>query len=224
MSGAAARNLPLIKGCDILFKEYDKNEVILCGITSFAPQPTHRTGGIEYYGFPLRVPRLSGREDVLNITAPQYVLPGGCIKPDSKIYLRGVMRSRNIYDKNRYRLIITVCGREIRLDSEDSEPVNSVKLAGTICKPPIYRETPLGRRVCDIMLAVKRSYGKADFLPLIVWGCNADMSKEFNVSDRIECEGRFQSREYLKKTETSEEIRTAYEISVSRINKLTGMA
>jgi primosomal replication protein N len=161
---------------------------------------------------------------VLNVTAPSYVLPDGGIEPLSKIYIRGVMRSRNVYENNRYRLIISVCGREIRPESADSEPANSVKLAGSICKPPIYRETPLGRRVCDIMLAVKRSYGKADFLPLIVWGCNADMSKDFCVGDRIECEGRFQSREYLKRTETTEEIRTAYEISVSKINKMTGMA
>jgi single-strand DNA-binding protein len=207
-----------------LFREYDKNEVILCGFACLAPQPTHKTGGVEYFGFPLRVPRLSGREDVLNVTAPSYVLPDGGIEPLSKIYIRGVMRSRNVYENNRYRLIISVCGREIRPESADSEPANSVKLAGSICKPPIYRETPLGRRVCDIMLAVKRSYGKADFLPLIVWGCNADMSKDFCVGDRIECEGRFQSREYLKRTETTEEIRTAYEISVSKINKMTGMA
>ena len=102
------------------------------------------------------MPRL-GQEDVLNVTAPSYVLPDGGIEPLSKIYIRGVMRSRNVYENNRYRLIISVCGREIRPESADSEPANSVKLAGSICKPPIYRETPLGRRVCDIMLAVKEA-------------------------------------------------------------------
>lgn len=205
-----------------MFSEYDKNEVILCGHTASKPVLTHSAGRFEYYGFSFRVPRLSGREDILNITAPFHILPEG-LGDMTKINIRGVMRSRNVHDSDKYRLILCVCAREIKLAGEDCEAQNSISLTGSVCKPPIYRETPLGRRVCDIMLAVKRSYGKADFLPLIVWGGNADIARNCAVGEKIECEGRFQSREYVKKTEIGDFIKTAYEISVSKINIITAL-
>lgn len=206
-----------------LFGECDKNEAILCGYLNSVPVKTHTAGGFEYYGISLRVPRLSGREDLLNITAPSYVLPKDGLTLFSKFTIRGVMRSRNQHDSDKYRLILCICAREMQQSEPDAEPANSILLTGAVCKPPIYRETPLGRRVCDIMLAVKRSYGKADFLPLIVWGANADLSKDYKVGDKISCEGRFQSREYIKKTEAGDEVKTAYEVSVSKISRLEGL-
>ncbi|MBQ1955669.1 MAG: single-stranded DNA-binding protein [Clostridia bacterium] len=194
----------------------DVNTVELCGIAATEPVFTHTASGWDHYGFVLDVPRLSGRVDSLNISMPSYILLNNGIRQGSNLKIRGSIRSRNVHESERYRLLLGVRALEAEiLESPLCE--NRVELSGCLCRPPVYRETPLGRRVCDIMLAVRRRYGKADFLPIIVWGENAVRSGMLSPGDRVYCTGRFQSREYLKRLETGEEQRTAFEVSVSEI-------
>ena len=194
----------------------DVNVVELCGIAATEPVFTHTASGWDHYGFVLDVPRLSGRIDSLNISMPSYILLNNGIRQGSNLKIRGSIRSRNVHESERYRLLLGVRALEAEvLESPLCE--NRVELSGCLCRPPVYRETPLGRRVCDIMLAVRRRYGKADFLPIIVWGENAVRSGMLSPGDRVYCTGRFQSREYLKRLETGEEQRTAFEVSVSEI-------
>lgn len=194
----------------------DVNTVELCGTAATEPVFTHTASGWDHYGFVLDVPRLSGRVDSLNISMPSYILLNNGIRQGSHLKIRGSLRSRNVHESERYRLLLGVRALEAEvLESPLCE--NRVELSGCLCRPPVYRETPLGRRVCDIMLAVRRRYGKADFLPVIVWGENAVRSGMLSPGDRVFCTGRFQSREYLKRLETGEEQRIAFEVSVSEI-------
>ena len=194
----------------------DVNTVELCGTAATEPVFTHTASGWDHYGFVLDVPRLSGRVDSLNISMPSYILLNNGIRQGSLLRVRGSLRSRNVHESEKYRLLLGVRALEAEILAS-SECLNRVELSGCICRPPVYRETPLGRRVCDIMLAVRRKYGKADFLPIIVWGENAVRSGELSPGDRVFCTGRFQSREYVKRLETGEEQRIAFEVSASEI-------
>ena len=196
----------------------DVNNVELCGTAVTEPVFTHTASGWDHYGFVLEVPRLSGRVDSLNISMPSYILLNTDVRKDSILRLRGSLRSRNVHESEKYRLLLGVRAVEAEVCSE-LMCENRVELGGCLCRPPVYRETPLGRRVCDVMLAVRRRYGKADFLPLIIWGDNAVRAGALSAGDRILCTGRFQSREYLKKLETGEEQRTAYEVSVAGLEE-----
>lgn len=142
-----------------------------------------------------------------------------------KISVKGQVRTFNkhISDDKR-KLLIMVFARDVREVEEESESApefnNNVKLSGYICKPPVYRVTPKGREIADVLIAVNRMYGKADYIPCITWGRNARYAGNIDVGTRIDVEGRLQSREYTKKLDDgTEEIRTAYEISVSRIEE-----
>lgn len=194
----------------------DVNTVELCGTAATEPTYTHTVSGWDHYGFVMDVPRLSGRVDSLNISVPSYVLMNNAVRQGSLLKVRGRLRSRNVHESERYRLLLGVRATEVEI-AEQPEYENRVELSGCLCRPPVYRETPLGRRVCDIMLAVRRRYGKADFLPVIVWGENAVRSGMLSPGDRVFCSGRFQSREYVKRLETGEEVRTAFEVSVAEI-------
>ncbi|MDD6261622.1 MAG: single-stranded DNA-binding protein [Clostridiales bacterium] len=192
----------------------DVNSVELCGVAATEPVFTHTASGWDHYGFMLDVPRLSGRSDRLSVSMPSYILLGTDVHADSPLRIRGSLRSRNVHESEKYRLLLAVRAAEASL-CEEVCPENRIEISGSVCRPPVYRETPLGRRVCDVMLAVRRRYGKSDFLPLIVWGENAVRAGMLSAGDRIGCVGRFQSREYIKRLETGEERRTAYEVSVS---------
>ncbi len=194
----------------------DINTAELCGRVVSEPVCTHTVSGWDHYGFQLEVPRLSGRVDTLNIHMPSYILLNRGIGLESTVKIRGSIRSRNVHESERYRLLLGVKATEAELCAELACE-NRVELSGCLCRPPVYRETPLGRRVCDIMLAVRRKYGRADFLPLIIWGENAVRAGMLSPGDRIFCSGRFQSREYTKRLETGEEQRTAFEVSVSEL-------
>ena len=195
--------------------EQQENRVVLRGTVAEEATLSHQVHGIAFYRFPLAVPRLSGREDRLNIlcphTAPEDPLP----QAGAFVEVRGEVRSFNNRSGVGNRLVITVLARELLPSAE--EPCNQVVLGGVLCKPPVLRRTPLGRDICDLLLAVNRRYGRADYLPCIAWGKVAAKIAEMQVGDRLTLEGRVQSRTYIKQTDAGSEERTAYEVSVMQL-------
>ena len=134
--------------------------------------------------------------------------------------MQGQFRSYNRHEEKKNRLVLSVFGRELTFveEEDDSVETNLIELNGYICKPPVHRMTPLGREIADVLLAVNRPYGKSDYIPCICWGRNANFARSFEVGGRLHIWGRIQSREYIKKlSETETEKRTAYEVSVSKL-------
>lgn len=194
--------------------EQKENRVVLRGTVTEIPAFSHRVHGIEFYRFPLAVPRLSGQEDLLNILLP-HSLEEGFPKPGDYVEVTGQIRSFNNRTGVGNRLVITVLARSILPTQE--EPCNQVLLGGTLCKPPVLRRTPLGRDICDLLLAVNRKYRRADYLPCIAWGSVALACSRLETGDSLLLEGRLQSRTYLKTLGETTQERTAYEISISSL-------
>lgn len=188
-----------------------ENKILLRGQASAPPALSHRNHGVDYYVSPLRVPRLSGVDDVLNlITAdpdPALWAQGRWIEAE------GEVRSYNNRSGQGSKLVITVLVRSAR-PAPVEEGENRLTLAGALCRKPVARRTPLGREICDLLLAVNRKYGRADYLPCIAWGALARSCGELEVGDRLSLSGRLQSRTYRKVLGDREEERTAYEISI----------
>lgn len=173
---------------------------------------SHENHGITYYQFPLRVRRLSGAEDVLNIVISQPLLEQEILQPGDGLAVEGEVRSYNNRSGMGSKLIITVYAKSIA--PAEGPHKNDLMLAGVLCKPPVLRRTPLGREICDMMLAVNRRYGRADYLPCIAWGGLAAWCSQLGVGDGLKLNGRLQSREYIKESEGQSVRRTAYEVSV----------
>lgn len=187
------------------------NQIHLRGQLANLPEFSHENHGKRFFRFQLNVPRLSGTVDTLNIVAEECILScmdlsGGCM-----ITVTGQIRSHNVRENGVRHLMIFVFAAKV--DTEDGEPVNEVILEGPLCRDPIYRRTPLGREICDVMLAVPRSFHRADYLPCILWGKTAQEGSECQIRDRIRVFGRLQSRTYTKITDNGPEQRVAYEIS-----------
>ena len=184
---------------------------------------SHEVYGEGFYNFTVEAPRLSEASDFLPVTISERLIDGMDLKPGTMVDIAGQVRSYNNYvqEANKNRLIITVFAREIEvLADEDiiNKNPNSVCLSGFICKKPVFRQTPFGREIADILLAVNRSYNKSDYVPCICWGRNAKFASTLEVSDNVKISGRLQSRIYQKKYEDgTAEDKTAYEISVSKI-------
>lgn len=197
---------------------WNENHIILAGTVGGAAKPSHENHGITYFRFPLRVRRLSGAEDVLNIVVAQSLLEQTPIQPGETLQVEGEVRSYNNRSGMGSKLIITVYAREMT----DCGPAhkNELTLAGVLCKPPVLRRTPLGREICDMMLAVNRRYGRADYLPCIAWGGLAVWCSRLDVGDGLRLNGRLQSREYTKEIDGQSERRTAYEISVMSLEPM----
>ena len=193
-----------------------ENRMELQGRAAAEPALSHSNHGTDYYTFPLAVPRLSGAEDELNIvlTARQREL----WQPEAGQWLRvrGEVRSYNNRSGVGSRLVITVLARSLTA-AEEETGVNRLILSGALCKPPVVRRTPLGREICDLLLAVNRTYGRADYLPCIAWGSLAAECGLLSVGDRLRLSGRLQSRQYYKTVDGEEVARTAYEVSVMNL-------
>lgn len=203
----------------------ENNKIELCGVIASTPELNHKNYGENFYGFRLSCSRKSTEKDMLPIIVSDRLVEIKDLQVGKKISVRGQVRTFNkhISDDKR-KLLIMVFARDVREVKEESESApefnNNVKLSGYICKPPVYRVTPKGREIADVLIAVNRMYGKADYIPCITWGRNARYAGNIDVGTRIDVEGRLQSREYTKKLDDgTEEIRTAYEISVSRIEE-----
>ena len=203
----------------------ENNKIELCGVIASTPELNHKTYGENFYGFRLSCSRKSTEKDMLPIIVSDRLVEIKDLQVDKRISVKGQVRTFNkhISDDKR-KLLIMVFARDVREVEEESESApefnNNVKLSGYICKPPVYRVTPKGREIADVLIAVNRTYGKSDYIPCITWGRNARCTGNLDVGTRVDVEGRLQSREYTKKLDDgTEEIRTAYEISVSRIEE-----
>lgn len=191
--------------------EQTANHIALVGDLASIPQYSHSNHGRRFFSFYLEVVRLSNAVDRLPILAPEALLEqteltdGGCLR------ITGQLRSFNNRAQGGRRLIISVLAETMELVSAPHE--NHVSLVGAICKEPIYRRTPLGREICDIMLAVDRPYRRADYLPCILWGRCAQDASEHPVGTLLALTGRLQSRNYIKLVGGTSEQRTAYEVS-----------
>ena len=193
----------------------NENRILLRGTVETLPVLSHENHGIRYYMLPLAVRRLSGAEDRLNVIASEEQLRLLKVKAGDRLTVRGEVRTFNNRSGEGRRLIISVHVQTLLPPTGD--PCNTIRLTGRLCKPPILRRTPLGRSICDLMLAVPRRYGRTDYLPVIVWGRLAMDAAMLPVSAPVGLEGRIQSREYTKVTEDGASQRTAYEVSVMQL-------
>lgn len=190
----------------------EANRVELCGSVAEKPRFSHESRDVEFYTFPLEVSRLSGNVDRLNIIVRRELLEDLEIEESSCLTVVGELRSFNNKTDRGNRLIITVYARELSF-SDDAE-YNRVWLTGTLCKKPNLRTTPMGRDICDLMLAVNRHYGRSDYLPCIAWGARARQASGWDVGTVISLEGRIQSRGYIKTIDGVPVEKTAFEVSV----------
>ena len=191
--------------------EHMDNQITLRGSLLTLPWLSHENHGKKFYRFTLEVPRLSGTVDLLPVVAEERILNAMDLSGGEMLTVTGQIRSHNVRTDGIRRLLIFVFATGILC--EDGEPMNDVVIQGPLCKNPVYRRTPLGREICDVMLAVPRTFSRADYLPCILWGRTALEASNCSTRDVIRIYGRLQSRIYTKVTEEGSEERTAYEIS-----------
>ncbi len=197
----------------------DNNSITLAGTIVSDKQFSHEVYGEGFYTFDLEVPRLSENSDIIPVTISERIL-GDNFKVGEKVVIDGQFRSYNNYENEKNKLVLTVFVKDIKKMTEETEVANpnEIILDGFICKKPIYRTTPFGREIADILLAVNRAYNKSDYIPCIAWGRNARFCQNMNVGEKIKIWGRIQSRLYEKKFEDgTSETRRAYEVSVSKM-------
>jgi len=200
----------------------ENNVVTIAGKVISDLEYSHEIYGEGFYNFIVEVPRLSENNDLLPVTISERLINNRKLAIGTLVGIEGQLRSynNNNYTKEGNRLILTIFAREINfLENEKQiKNPNQIFLNGYICKKPIYRTTPFGREITDLLLAVNRPYNKSDYIPCIAWGRNARYSESLNVGDNIKVWGRVQSRMYQKKLDTDEIIeKTAYEVSISKM-------
>ena len=198
----------------------ENNKVIIAGTVISEPEFSHEVYEEVFYTFMLEVLRLSEVKDRIKVTISEKFLAGMKIAVGDAVMIKGQFRSYNNFSNVGNRLILTVFVKDIeRLESlNEGDDSNYIYLNGYICKQPVYRTTPFGREISDILLAVNRSYNKSDYIPCIAWGRNAKYAENLKVGDNVTVKGRIQSREYQKKISDDEvENKTAYERSVSKL-------
>lgn len=198
----------------------ENNQVRLCGTMAAPPRFSHSAGGQDFFVMPLEVRRLSGSSDVLNVLLRRGQLEAVEAQACERLLIEGELRSYNNRRGEGARLVLTVLAREIALTDEADD--NRVILNGTLCKEPKLRVTPLGRDICDLLLAVNRRGGRSDYLPCICWGSRAREAARWTVGTALHLEGRFQSRRYMKLCEDGLHPRVAYEVSAAVAELLEG--
>ena len=191
--------------------EQSVNQITVRGSLFSLPEFSHENHGKRFFRFFLEVPRLSGAVDTLPVVAEETVLNAMDLSSGDMLTIFGQIRSHNQRIEGRRRLLIFIFASSIVC--EDGEPINEVILEGPLCREPVYRRTPLGREICDVMLAVPRSFRRADYLPCILWGKTALLGADCHTRQRLRIIGRLQSRIYTKLTEGGAVEHTAYEIS-----------
>lgn len=201
------------------YEQMHNNKVYIAGEIITTPTFSHEVLGEGFYEFDLKVKRLSGFYDTIPVTISERLINENELKLHSVIAGNGQFRSYNKLEGKKSRLLLTVFLREVLPYDEKQNP-NVIEINGYVCKEPIYRTTPFKREICDVLIAVNRSYNKSDYLPCIAWGRNAKYVKEFSVGDNIKIVGRIQSRVYQKKLSETEVVqKTAFEISLNKISK-----
>ena len=196
-----------------------RNTARLCGVIAAAPVFSHSGRGECFYTFPLEVARLSGATDKINIIVRDELMENVELREAEKICVIGELRSFNNKSGEGAKLVITVFAKELYLCDDDD--LNEVHLIGTLCKKPNLRMTPMGRDICDLMLAVNRRYGRSDYLPCITWGLKAREAAEWDTGTMVTLEGRIQSRNYIKIVGGDPVEKTAFEVSVTDIAEFT---
>ncbi len=198
----------------------DTNVVNLIGELDSELEFSHEIFGEKFYNTKIKINRLSDSYDTLPITISERLLEEIDFNKNKLVSVTGQLRSYNKNIDNKNRLVLTVFVRDLNVSDEENKDPNSIFLDGYICKAPVYRKTPLGREITDLLVAINRPYNKSDYIPSIVWGRNAKFAKSLKVGDRIQMWGRVQSREYEKKTEDGNVLKkVAYEVSISKIKK-----
>ena len=201
-------------------KILENNQVSIVGEIISDFQYSHEVYGEGFYMVEVAVSRLSNFSDYIPLMISERLIDTSQSYIGQKVYVTGQFRSYNRHEELKNRLVLSVFVREIEFIEEETEEMksNQILLDGYICKDPIYRKTPLGREIADLLVAVNRSYGKSDYIPCICWGRNARFAARFEVGVHVQILGRIQSREYVKRLNEDEvEKRTAYEVSVSKI-------
>ena len=204
----------------------ENNHIILVGKVTSEKRFSHEIYGEKFYIFDLSVPRLSGNADIIPITISERLMVNGDLPINTKITVEGQFRSYNSYGEGKNKLVLTVFAKNVTLlDDQESEVEarkdfisNEVTLNGYICKKPVYRQTPFGREIADILLAVNRAYSKSDYIPCIAWGRTARFCENMEVGTEVKIVGRVQSRQYEEKHEDGTiENKVAYEVSVGSL-------
>lgn len=201
-------------------KIIENNQVAIMGRIASQFTFSHQVFGEGFYTVDLLVRRLSDSEDIIPLMVSERLVEVTQNYEGEYIQVQGQFRSYNRHDEKKNRLVLSVFVRELNFveEEDDSMKTNQIFLDGYICKPPVYRKTPLGREIADLLIAVNRPYGKSDYIPCICWGRNARYASAFTVGGHVLLWGRIQSREYMKRiSETDAEKRVAYEISVSKL-------
>ena len=201
-------------------KLFENNQVSMMGEIVSEFQFSHEVFGEGFYMVELAVNRLSNYSDYIPLMISERLIDTEQDYTGQLIRVSGQFRSYNRHEEKKNRLVLSVFVRELEF-LDENEKTNQIFLDGYICKEPIYRKTPLGREIADVLLAVNRSYGKSDYIPCICWGRNARFASGFTVGSHIQIVGRVQSREYVKRIdEENVEHRVAYEVSVSKVDLL----
>lgn len=199
----------------------ENNVVVVVGKIFTDLEYSHELYGEEFFNFILEVPRLSETKDYLPVTISNRLFEGMNLQVGTRVKIEGQLRSynRKSPEEGKNKLILTIFARDMMVLSEDEvvKNPNEIFLDGFICKKPVYRTTPFGREITDLLIAVNRPYNKSDYIPVIAWGRNARFSEKLEVGDRIRLWGRVQSREYQKKLGNEVVTKVAYEVSITRM-------
>ena len=210
----------------------ENNYLTLVGRVTGEKKFSHEIYGEKFYTFNLSIPRLSGNADIIPITISERLISEDTLTEGKKLLIKGQFRSYNSYQNEKNRLILTVFAKDIQEIEEPAEQeendivkkeetTNEVVLIGFVCKKPIYRQTPFGREIADLLLAVNRAYNKSDYIPTIAWGRNARFCQNLEVGAQVKIVGRVQSRQYEKKYEDgTSEMKVAYEVSICSLELL----
>lgn len=205
-------------------KTIDTNVVTIVGKVVSEKEFSHEMYGEGFYTFEMEIPRLSDYSDILPITISERLLLNMEIEVGKNVIVEGQLRSYNRYNNGRNKLVLTIFAREAYIPSDEEyeeriKKPNEIYLDGYICKDPVYRTTPFGREITDLLIAVNRPYNKSDYIPCISWGRNARYCENLKIGDHIKLWGRIQSREYQKRLPDGEVInKMAYEVSVSKLD------
>lgn len=207
----------------IVDKVIENNQVAVIGTICSEFSFSYEIFGEGFYMTEIEVRRLSDSTDVIPLMVSERLIDVSEDYTGTTVKINGQFRSYNRHEEKRNRLVLSIFAREIEFPDEEEAPVktNQIFLDGYVCKPPVYRKTPLGREIADLLIAVNRPYGKSDYIPCICWGRNARFASGFEVGTHTQIWGRIQSREYIKKlSEEEKEVRVAYEVSVSKLEAL----
>lgn len=199
----------------------ESNLAELCGAVLSELRFSHKTYGEIFYTFVLGIERRSGYMDEINIMVSERLIFEQTLRVNDFVEIKGQVRTYNEFTEGRNKLNVVVFAKEICVSENFGYNENYIYLEGFLCKPPLKRTSPLGRDICDLMLAVNRMYNKSDYIPCIAWGRNAGYAEQLGVGTKLAIEGRIQSREYRKKFDDgTSEMRKAYEVSVVKLEEI----